>query len=602
MGTEETVLNLDSVRALKRDIQESLEREVRGKSSSLRGPYASAAPRAFANNRDVFGMLDDLVPNTPQGKSTKRKGAFDTPGPTKTARSADFSSPAGDTRTPHRGIDKNGSLQSTPFSQRQNSGQVLETINSHLDPPERPVAPYSEPRIKLTANTDIKKFAYKPMAMRLSEASEVLDDRIDEFLALIQKHYDLEDTAFGNPASQSTKEIIAVGRIASDSLEGKLNTSSLVLETSRRTGAGLRVPLKVDSLPSVQFFPGQIVALRGINASKEYFSVLEVLKVPFLPTPVSTPGIINSVNERLEAAGSQSPLNILLASGPYTADNNLDFEPLKTLCERATDECVDALILTGPFLDLEHPMIASGDINLPDIHGVDPDTATLSTLFRYYISAPLQQLATAIPSITIILVPSVRDAVSKHVSWPQEMLPKRELGLPKQARMVPNPVTLSLNESVFGLCSHDVLYELRQEEVIGGKPPEASLLDRLPRYLIEQRHFSPVFPPTSREHLPKPGVDGSLVMGAMIDLRFLKLGEWRNVRPDVLITPSVLPPFVKVVESVLVINPGTLSKRRGPGTFAQIALHWRKLTDEEQNENQVSHKVYERAKVDIIRI
>ena len=207
---------------------------------------------------------------------------------------------------------------------------------------------------------------------------------------------------------------------------------------------------------------------------------------------------------------------------------------------------MDALILIGPFLDLDHPLIAAGDFDLPQINGVDPDTATLSTLFRCCISAPLQQVAMAVPSITMILVPSVSDAVSKHVSWPQEMLSKRELGLPKQARMVPNPVTLSLNESVFGLSSHDVLYDLRREEAIGGKPPEGNLMERLPRYLIEQRHFSPVFPPTAREHLPKPSNGASSTSGAMIDVKYLKLGEWWNVRPDVLITPSVLPPFVKV--------------------------------------------------------
>ena len=54
MGAEETVLNVDTARALKRDIQESLERESRGK-SNLRGINTSA-PRAFGNNRDVFGM------------------------------------------------------------------------------------------------------------------------------------------------------------------------------------------------------------------------------------------------------------------------------------------------------------------------------------------------------------------------------------------------------------------------------------------------------------------------------------------------------------------------------------------------------------------
>ncbi|WEW61022.1 DNA-directed DNA polymerase alpha subunit pol12 [Emydomyces testavorans] len=580
MGAEEMKLNLETARALKRDIQDTLERESRGKMHlklSEKRNAITATPRAVGNNQDVFDMLGDLVPNTPaNGKSVKRKAGFDT---------GKLSSPM-NTRTPMKP------------SGRQNSGQILETLNSDLSTAKPPMAPYSESRIKLTANTDIKKFVYKPMAMKLSEASEVLDDRIDEFAAIYQKEYGQDETPFGNAANQSTRTIIAVGRIASDSLEGRLNTASLVLEMSRRTGAGFRVPLKTDSIPSVQFFPGQIVAVKGINASGEYFSVSEVLPPPLLPPPVSAPAVINSTNQQL--CGTE-PLNILITSGPYTTDDNLEFEPLNALCVKAAEQSADILILMGPFLDIEHPLLANGDFELPELNGVDPDTATLSTLFKYCISRPLHQLAMAVPSIIIVLIPSVRDAVSKHVSWPQEMLLKRELGLPKQVRMVPNPVTISLNESVFGLCSYDVLYELRQEEVLGGTTEE-NILTRLPRYLIEQRHFSPVFPPSARENLPRSGTDDGTATGAVLDLRYLKLGEWWNVRPDVMVTPSVLAPFVRVVEGVLIINPGTLSKRKGPGTYAQIAMHPRTLTDQEQSAKHVSHKVFERARVDVIKI
>lgn len=407
------------------------------------------------------------------------------------------------------------------------------------------MAPFSEARIRPTANTDLKKFGYKPMAMRLSEASEILDDRIDEFMALFEKQYGTEDVTFGSAASQSTSEIIAVGRIASDSLEGKLNTASLVLETSRRTGAGLRVPLKVESLPSVNFFPGQIVALKGINASGNYFSVKELLSTPLLPPAASAAGTIDAINERLET-DANPPMNVMVASGPYTADDNLDFEPLHELCQKAADSYADGLVLMGPFLDIEHPLLASGDFDLPEVKGYDPESATLATVFRHCITSPLQKLVAAVPSITIVMVPSTRDAMSKHVSWPQEQLPRKELGLPKQVRMVSNPVTLSFNETVIGMSSHDVLYELRREEVLHGKPKEANLLDRLPKYLVEQRHFFPIFPPTSRENLPKPGTPDGIATGAMLDISYLKLGEWWNVRPDVLITPSALPPFVKV--------------------------------------------------------
>ncbi|KAJ5690084.1 hypothetical protein N7462_004476 [Penicillium macrosclerotiorum] len=603
---EDVKLTLDTVRGFKQDVQESLERESRGKTGrqTEKRTAVTATPRGAAGG-DVFGMLDELTPNASNGRplrsapgSVKRKSDFSSPATPKVGRIDKNGSPMG-SKTP--GSVMNGTA-AVPFAERPNPGQTLETLNSHLSLPETPMAPFSEARIRPTANTDLKKFGYKPMGMRLSEASEILDDRIDEFAAIFQKHYDAEEITFGSAATQSTSEIIAVGRIASDSLEGKLNPASLVLETSRRTGAGRRIPLKVDSVPGLNFFPGQIVALRGINPSGDYFTVKEILPVPLLPPAASSAVTLDNINERLENGGANSPLNVMVAAGPYTADDNMEYEPLQELCQKAADSYADSLVLLGPFLDIEHPLLASGDFDLPDIKGLDPDTATLTTIFRHFISAPLTRLAQAVPSITIVLVPSVRDLLSRHVSWPQEQLPKKELGLPKQVRMVSNPVTLSFNECVVGMCSHDILSELRREEVLGGRPSEGNLLSRLPKYLVEQRHFFPLFPPTARANLPKPGSDTGLATGAMLDLPYMKLGEWWNVRPDMLIVPSMLPPFVKVVDSVLVINPGTLSKRRAAGSYAQVAIHPRAVSDEERETKQLDHKLYERARVDINRI
>ena len=488
-------------------------------------------------------------------------------------------------------------LKAIPFAERQNAGQIVESINDHLTIAEAPIAPFSEARVRTIANTDIKKFSYKPMAMRLSDSSEILDERIDDFMALMQKHHNLEDSSFGNAASQSTNEIVAVGRIASDTSEGKLNAASVVLEMSRRMGAGLRVPLKIDGLPSYNFFPGQIVALKGTNASGMYFTVSEVLSVPQLPMPVSTPQALDGINEKLDS--SASPLNLVFACGPYTADDNLEFAPLQALCQKAADESVDALVLTGPFLDIEHPLLAAGDFDIPDtIKNIDLD-GTMSTLFRLWISAPLQRLCAAVPSITVILVPSVRDAVSKHVSWPQEQLKKAELGLPKQVKMLPNPCFISLNEMVVAISSQDILYELSREQIAGGKD-RPDLLTTLPKYLIEQRHFFPLFPPMDREKLPHGSE--TKASGATLDVGYLKLGEWLNVKPDVLLTPSALTPSVKVVESVMIVNPGFLSKRKAAGTYAQMSLQPRMLADEEKEEKTVPHKIFDRARVDVVRI
>lgn len=58
MGSEQTKLDLETTRAFKKDLQEMLEREARGKaqvrSVDKRGAYAT--PRSGGKGDDVFGM------------------------------------------------------------------------------------------------------------------------------------------------------------------------------------------------------------------------------------------------------------------------------------------------------------------------------------------------------------------------------------------------------------------------------------------------------------------------------------------------------------------------------------------------------------------
>ena len=561
MGAE-TLLNLDTAREFKKDIQEVLDREVKGK-AHMRGSEkrtVHATPRATVTNDDVFGMyvalslaifrsthkirFDNITPKTPASSISKRKAAFETPAP-KSVKSTGRSSPTNGLASEQKANGK-----SVPFSERQNIGQIIETLNGHLDACEL-IAPAAEPRIKFRANTDLPKYNYRPLAMHLSEASEVLDDRIDEFAQSVQKHHNLDESAFGNAASKSTNEIIVVGRIASDTPDSKMNANSIVIEMSRKAGAGLRVPLKFRTGVTGSFFPGQIVALRGTNASGDSFTVAEVLEIPMLPASTSPPSAIEATNERLGIediadASALNALNVIMSSGPYTADDNLDFEPLKALCDKAIETSADVLILVGPLLDTEHPLIASGDFELPDDPLLEPDRATMSDAFRILVSKPLQRLVESVPNITILIVASARDVVNKHVSWPQAAIPKRDLGLPKQAKTVPNPVIVTCNDMVVGISAQDILYDLRLSEASVGAPKESNLLTRLTRHIIQQAHFFPLFPPVNREWLPKPSIEDAKATGTPLDTSYLKLGEWPNTRPDLLVLPSALPPFAKV--------------------------------------------------------
>ncbi|KAH6611242.1 hypothetical protein Trco_001262 [Trichoderma cornu-damae] len=613
MDVDAQAVTLSNVRGLKQSILDELEksqRRVQLKSERKMAP--TPRPKAGAKGADVFGMLDGLVPSTPATGGRLHKVVPGSGGGGLRKRmDAHKDMPS----SPAAGLNEQLKLMNLPsasFADRQNPGEVVEILNDELPPAEAPTAPFPEPRIKLTAASDQKKTGYKPLAMKLSEASEILDDRIDDFLDLVREHHNLEDSAFGNAASASTTEVVAVGRIASDALEGKLNAASIVLETSRRMGRGLRVPLKLDGVRSWSLFPGQIVALRGSNTTGNGFVVKEILDMPLLPSAASSPSALEAHREKLRGGGADAmdtdmdsgsdpaPLSIIYAAGPYTADDNLDYEPLQALCNQAADARADALVLAGPFLDVDHPLIATGDFDLPEEATYDPDTANMNTVFKHLVAPALSRLVSANPHLTVILVPSVRDVLDKHVSWPQDTIPRRELGLPKSVRIVSNPMTLSMNEVVLGLSSQDVLYELRGEEVAKGAPT-GDLMRRLCRHLIEQRHFFPVFPPTDRARLPKTGTEDGLATGAVLDVSYLKLGEMVSVRPDVMLMPSSLPPFAKVVESVLAINPGSLSKRRGAGTYARMTLYPPSLDGEVIN-GLISHKVFDRARVEIVKI
>ncbi|KAK3297336.1 DNA polymerase alpha subunit B N-terminal-domain-containing protein [Chaetomium fimeti] len=600
--------SIDNLRAFKQNLQDDLVRSNRSQVHIKTEKRGGATPRVSKGGGDVFGMLDGLA--TPGAGRTKL-AARRTP-----AVSRVKAEPTSSPLKMEDQLNAMGAIPPSSFNDRPNAGEVLEILNEQLEAAEPPISPFPEPRIKLAATSDQKKLGYKGLVMKLSEASEILDDRIEDFVGLVAKQHQLEDSAFGSPASQGTAEIVAVGRIASDSAEGKLNAASLVLESSRRMGNGLRVPLNLSKLKGYQFFPGQIVALRGINTSGRDFTVHEVLDIPLLPNAASDPDTLSAHLARLrggpDAMDSDDdntatpPLTILFASGPYTADDNLDFEPLHTLCSEAADTYADAVVLTGPFLDAEHPLLATGDFDLPPEAAAthDADAAGMATVFKYLVAPALNRLAATNPSATVLLVPSTRDLLAKHVSWPQDAFPRRELGLHKAVRVIGNPMTLSMNEMVLGVSSQDVLWELRHEELVGGARM-GDALSRMSRYLIEQRHFFPLFPSADRKRLPKTGaVDGAgggVPPGAMLDVSYLKLGEMVDVRPDVLMVPSALPPFAKVVDSVLVINPGSLSKRKAAGTYAKMILY-PPSQDNTASGGMAPHMIFERARVEITKI
>lgn len=95
MGAEGDRMELKSVRDFKKTLQDTLERESRGKAQQ-RTEVKRERPTPRAKGGDMYDMIEGLLPNTPRanGSAAKRKNNFDTPNG-RASKAHLMSSPAG---------------------------------------------------------------------------------------------------------------------------------------------------------------------------------------------------------------------------------------------------------------------------------------------------------------------------------------------------------------------------------------------------------------------------------------------------------------------------------------------------------------------------
>ena len=131
--------------------------------------------------------------------------------------------------------------------------------------------------------------------------------------------------------------------------------------------------------------------------------------------------------------------------------------------------------------------------------------------------------------------------------------------------------------------------------------------------------FYPIFPPPA-----------DLAGDVNLDVTHQELLRFELRAPDVLILPSKLKHFAKasrmrcdlchhlltigfrssgrlqIVDSVVTVNPSYLAKASSAGTFCKMAIHPVARTElvaaAERGDEEQEHRVYERARVDLIRI
>lgn len=418
------------------------------------------------------------------------------------------------------------------FAARSDKGSVVQVLNSELnESAELNTEETLSSKITVVPNVDLAKTLYRPMYQKLFDAAGYLHGQLDDMIPEILAFHGLGESSVGNPSVMSQEEIVAIGRIVPESsTEDKLSRGSIGLESCRRFGFHSRVKLSFKDSASFQFFPGQIVALKGINASGNYFSVSEILDLPLLGP---------AAHDRNDS------VSVWAASGPYSI--GLDYSPLDALLKLANEEKPKMLILMGPFVDLANPIVAQGMFRLQN-----NDNGTLDDLFREQVSPRLRQIN---KHTQLLIVPHTRDAVSAHAAYPQPPLGKSLLDIPKSAVCMPNPCTFTLNSSVaVTVSTADVINDLTRTTVkqnSGGRSFFGSTVNAI----LSQRSLYPITPSVPSSSIDVPHMDAAEISTAL---------------PDVLILPSVLKASAQIVENVVAVNPGLLVKSGAAGHYAKI--------------------------------
>ncbi|CAH02471.1 DNA-directed DNA polymerase alpha subunit POL12 [Kluyveromyces lactis] len=458
----------------------------------------------------------------------------------------------------------------------------------------------NDSKVKISPFYDPKKYKFRTMRQSLLDTADVLDEQIDIFSEIIQKHYNLKPSDIGDPTFQQQSEVYTVGRIVPDSVnaEGPLNVDSLAIETSRSTGIGRRIRLNFEKIQNLSVFPGQIVALKGKNANGEYFVVEDILKIPYLNSPVSDSEMLQDSQITL----NNQPMKVVVTAGSYTPANNLDFSNLEHFVDRInTSIKPHILIMFGPFLDITHQLISSG--NIPDFPNLKQQPKTLDEVFIKVIAPILKRIN---PKIQVILIPSTKEVTSKHAAYPQDSLDRKYLSLPKNFKCFTNPSTFQLNEIFFG-CSNNDIYKDLKEVTKGGNVFQRNRFDRVSEHILEQRRYYPVFPGGIRTRKVE-GKNGKPVFehiaGADLDLPYLGLTEFiGGIIPDVILIPSELTHFARVVQNVIMLNPGSFIRPNGGrGTYIEMSIEAPDMENEKMTKvNDVYlHNLWKRSRIDIL--
>ncbi|KAJ3438524.1 DNA polymerase 2 alpha 70 kda subunit [Anaeramoeba flamelloides] len=487
--------------------------------------------------------------------------------------------------------------QTSKYKLRKNSGKKEIIFNVDLIVPE--VDSFLEYHIRSLVPTKSEKelYMYEEIEFKVQE----LEKRLMGLGEKLQKVNKVKDVSFIVPSSQ--EPICILGRVCME--DPKLTTNNIMIEGSLERDNGRRVSLDLSQLNDYSFFAGQVVLIRGTIPTEGRMKVMGYLDTVYPPRlQVRVGSILNyqkprslkeqsieSVLEQIESNKNENNpetetkyfTKIIVTKGPYETLQG-DDQCLSDLLKLIKTESPDIIMLIGPFLSDKSDYIkfAQGEQTFFN------DFQNRMGSWIQVVNQTFSKTKTKTPQI--ILIPDLSDVVNEFV-FPQPPFKWNLFGQgtkPKNVHLHWNPSMIRINELLIGCVSNDTLFDLSRQEI--SKSNNKIQNEKIPRlidHFFKQQSFYPIYPGSDESML-------SLSHQNKLKIPFL---------PDIMIFSSRLKYFVKEVNGVICINPGSLTTGNTGGTFAKIVILPPTFNDENEDEDSlITNQINQRTRVEVIRI
>uniref|UniRef100_UPI00398EFD7F DNA polymerase alpha subunit B isoform X1 n=1 Tax=Pristiophorus japonicus TaxID=55135 RepID=UPI00398EFD7F len=296
-------------------------------------------------------------------------------------------------------LDEVSATPSQKYGSRANRGEVVVSFGSVRGTSWRGTGGRAASVQLLTAPEDSLTKSFKHMFQKLFDIREVLTERIEDLGQALTDRYSIEE--FRSVSMPAQESVTFLGQIACDS-NGKLNAKSVILQGDRAHSSGMQVLLDLSELKEYSLFPGQVVALEGINSTGR--RVVASRLYEGVPLPFYKPEKQSLEEEEEDFEGLEQQM-VLVACGPYTTSDSITYDPMMDLLDVINKDQPDICILLGPFVDSKHEQIENCQL-----------TVTYQEVFKKCMKGIVE--GTRGSGSHLVLVPSLRDVHHDFV-YPQ---------------------------------------------------------------------------------------------------------------------------------------------------------------------------------------